>query len=176
MKDEKSKITAVAIEKMIDFYQGNLRDIEHFLKVWAYAKTIGEQESVDENTQGILELAAVVHDISCPLCREKYGNTNGKNQELESEPLVKEFFEGMPVSEQKVERIIWLVTHHHTYTNIDGIDYQILIEADFLVNINEDGLDSSKQGLDSIRKIKENIFKTKTGTKILESIYLSKVN
>ena len=39
MKDEKSKITAVAIEKMIDFYQGNLRDIEHFLKVWAYAKT-----------------------------------------------------------------------------------------------------------------------------------------
>lgn len=52
MKDEKSKITAVAIEKMIDFYQGNLRDIEHFLKVWAYAKTIGEQESVDENTQG----------------------------------------------------------------------------------------------------------------------------
>ena len=110
MKDEKSKITAVAIEKMIDFYQGNLRDIEHFLKVWAYAKTIGEQESVDENTQGIFELAAVVHDISCPLCREKYGNTNGKNQELESEPLVKEFLEGMPVSEQKVERIIWLVT------------------------------------------------------------------
>ena len=137
MKDEKSKITAVAIEKMIDFYQGNLRDIEHFLKVWAYAKTIGEQESVDENTQGILELAAVVHDISCPLCREKYGNTNGKNQELESEPLVKEFFEEMPVSEQKVERIIWLVTHHHTYTNIDGIDYQILIEADFLVNASE---------------------------------------
>ena len=34
MKDEKSKITAVAIEKMIDFYQGNLRDIEHFMKVW----------------------------------------------------------------------------------------------------------------------------------------------
>ena len=93
MKDEKSKITAVAIEKMIGFYQGNLRDIEHFLKVWAYAKTIGEQESVDENTQEVLELAAVVHDISCPLCREKYGNTNGKNQELESEPLVKEFFE-----------------------------------------------------------------------------------
>ena len=65
MKDEKSKITAVAIEKMIDFYQGNLRDIEHFLKVWAYAKTIGEQESVDENTQGILELG-YLYRISDP--------------------------------------------------------------------------------------------------------------
>ena len=36
------------IEKMIDFYQGNLRDIEHFLKVWAYAKTIGEQEGAKD--------------------------------------------------------------------------------------------------------------------------------
>ena len=166
MKDEKSKITAVAIEKMIDFYQGNLRDIEHFLKVWAYAKTIGEQESVDENTQGILELAAVVHDISCPLCREKYGNTNGKNQELESEPLVKEFLEGMPVSEQKVERIIWLVTHHHTYTNIDGIDYQILIEADFLVNLYEDN-----SPISAVNNAKEKIFKTKSGIKILEYMF-----
>ena len=163
MKDEKSKITAVAIEKMIDFYQGNLRDIEHFLKVWAYAKTIGEQESVDENTQGILELAAVVHDISCPLCREKYGNTNGKNQELESEPLVKEFLEGMPVSEQKVERIIWLVTHHHTYTNIDGIDYQILIEADFLVNASESNFSKV-----SIENAKSRIFKRR----IIKSITL----
>ena len=163
MKDEKSKITAVAIEKMIDFYQGNLRDIEHFLKVWAYAKTIGEQESVDENTQGILELAAVVHDISCPLCREKYGNTNGKNQELESEPLVKEFFEGMPVSEQKVERIIWLVTHHHTYTNIDGIDYQILIEADFFVNASESNFSKV-----SIENAKSRIFKRR----IIKSIIL----
>ena len=168
MKDEKSKITAVAIEKMIGFYQGNLRDIEHFLKVWAYAKTIGEQESVDENTQEVLELAAVVHDISCPLCREKYGNTNGKNQELESEPLVKEFFEGMPVSEQKVERIIWLVTHHHTYTNIDGMDYQILVEADFLVNADEDRLSS-----DAIENFKEKIFKTTTGIAVLENNYLN---
>lgn len=167
MKDEKSKITAVAIEKMIDFYQGNLRDIEHFLKVWAYAKTIGEQESVDENTQGILELAAVVHDISCPLCREKYGNTNGKNQELESEPLVKEFFEEMPISEQKVERIIWLVTHHHTYTNIDGIDYQILIEADFLVNASESNFSKV-----SIENAKSRIFKTAAGCRLLESIFL----
>ena len=166
MKDEKSKITAVAIEKMIDFYQGNLRDIEHFLKVWAYAKTIGEQESVDENTQGNLELAAVVHDISCPLCREKYGNTNGKNQELESEPLVKEFFEGMPVSEQKVERIIWLVTHHHTYTNIDGIDYQILIEADFLVNIMDEGL--SKE---AALKAYHSIFKTACGKTICREMF-----
>ena len=167
MKDEKSKITAVAIEKMIDFYQGNLRDIEHFLKVWAYAKTIGEQESVDENTQGILELAAVVHDISCPLCREKYGNTNGKHQEEESGPLVEAFFADLPVGTLNVDRIKWLVEHHHTYTNVNGLDYQILLEADFLVNAGESGY--SKEMIENARK---NIFRTAAGTDLLKSMYL----
>jgi len=46
-------------------------------------------------------LAAIVHDIACPLCRIKYGNTNGKVQEVE------------------------------------GADYQILLEADFIVNADE---------------------------------------
>lgn len=101
------------------------------------AKTIGALEGLDKHTQKVLELAAVVHDISCPLCREKYGNTDGKNQELESPLLVEALFDGLPVECSDVERISWLVAHHHTYTNIDGPDHQILLEADFLVNAGE---------------------------------------
>ena len=82
------KNVAAATRKMIGFYHGNRHDIAHFLKVWAMAKTIGELEGLDGHTQEVLELAAVVHDIACPLCREKYGDTNGKHQELESPPLV----------------------------------------------------------------------------------------
>ena len=33
----------------------------------------------------ILEIAAIVHDIACPLCREKYGRADGYLQEQESE-------------------------------------------------------------------------------------------
>ena len=29
---------------MIEFYKGNRHDVNHFLKVWAMAKTIGELE------------------------------------------------------------------------------------------------------------------------------------
>lgn len=151
-------ITTAAVEKMIEFYHGNLNDIEHFLKVWAYAKTIGEQESLDKNIQETLELAAVVHDIACPLCREKYGNTNGKNQELESAPLVKEFFQDLDVPETRVERITWLVTHHHTYTDVEGMDYQVLLEADFLVNASE-----SHYSKESVETAKDRIFQTATG-------------
>ena len=110
---------AAAIEKMTDFYKGNIHDIYHFLKVWAFAKNIGEAEGLDPKTQETLEMAAVVHDIACPLCREKYGNTSGKHQEEESAPLVAEFFKDVPAGELDVERITWLVTHHHTYTNVE---------------------------------------------------------
>ena len=159
-------IVSSAIEKMIAFYQGNLHDINHFLKVWAFAKTIGEQEGLDDQTQLTLEPAAVVHDIACPLCRQKYGNTNGKYQELESPPLVEDFFAGMPVEGDMAERISWLVAHHHTYTHVDRLDYQILLEADFLVNAFEDGLSA-----ENICTFRENVFRTKTGTKLLNLMF-----
>lgn len=160
-------LISTAIEKMIDFSEGNIHDIDHFLKVWSLARTIGKEEKLDSETQEILELSAVVHDIECPLCREKYGNTNGKHQEEESAPLVKAFFSEFPVRVQNVERIKFLVGHHHTYTNVDGLDYQILLEADFLVNAGESGY--SKEMIENAR---ENIFRTATGIRLLDIMFL----
>lgn len=158
---------AAATEKMIEFYRGNLHDIDHFLKVWAMAKTIGELEGLDSHTQEVLELTAVVHDIACPLCREKYGNTNGSNQELESPPLVETFFEGLPVDPADLSRISFLVAHHHTDTGVDGLDYQILLEADFLVNAGESGYSRAV-----IEKFRQRVFRTKSGIRLLDSMYL----
>ena len=160
-------IVTAATEKMIEFYRGNLRDIDHFLKVWAIAKTIGELEGLNSHTQEVLELTAVVHDIACPLCREKYGNTNGSNQELESPPLVEAFFEGMPVDPADLSRISFLVAHHHTDTGVDGLDYQILLEADFLVNAGESGYSRAV-----IEKFRQRVFRTKSGIRLLDSMYL----
>ncbi len=159
-------MTSAAIEKMISFYKGNLHDIDHSLKVYAFARTIGELEGLDSHTQEILELSAIAHDIACPLCREKYGNTNGKNQELESASLVEEFFKEFNMPEKSLERISWIVSHHHTYTNVDGPDYQILLEADYIVNSEE-----SKYPIDSVKAAYNEIFKTDSGKRLLKSIY-----
>ena len=78
---------AQIMEKMIAFSEGNIHDITHLSCVWTYAKTIGELEGLDADTQFILEVAAITHDIACPLCRKKYGNTNGKYQEQEGVPV-----------------------------------------------------------------------------------------
>ena len=94
------EIIARLMERMIYFSEGNIHDIDHLVRVWNYAKTIGELEGLDADTQYVLEVAAIVHDIACPLCREKYGNTNGKYQEAEGAPMAAAFL---------VEYIAWKI-------------------------------------------------------------------
>ena len=156
-------------EKMIAFSAGNTADIHHFLCVWAYAKTIGEEEGLDEKTLFLLEATAIIHDISCPLCREKYGNTDGKHQEAESPRLVRDFLADSGFDTALIDRISFLIAHHHTVTGIDGMDYQILIEADFLVNAAEKGL-----GKEAVSHFLENVAKTDCGRRLLQSIFLDK--
>ncbi len=152
--------------KMIEYSNGNLHDINHFMKVYAYAKTIGECEKLDSKTQTTLEVAAILHDIACPLCREKYGNTNARCQETEGAILAEAFLKDMGYSHALIERVVFLVGHHHTLKDIEGMDYQILLEADYLVNADE-----GKQSEESIRNVMERIFQTKTGISLLKSMY-----
>jgi HD superfamily phosphodiesterase len=157
------------ITKMIEYSEANLHDINHFMKVYAYAKTIGECEKLDATTQTVLEIAAIVHDIACPLCRAKYGNTNGKYQEKEGEILVAEFLKDTEYSEEVINRVIFLVGHHHTLKGITGRDYQILVEADYIVNADESNYSAA-----NINTVRDTIFKTATGIALLESIYALK--
>ena len=60
----------------------------------------------------------------------------------------------------------YLVGHHHTYENIDGMDYQILVEADFLVNFYEDQLPAG-----AIRTAREKIFRTAAGRELCALLY-----
>ena len=73
----------------------------------------------------------------------------------------REMLTALGFQERVIRRVEYLVGHHHTYKDIDGLDYQILVEADFLVNYFEDGLDK-----EHIKKSAEKIFKTETGKKI----------
>lgn len=152
--------------KMVKYSDGNLHDINHFMKVYAYAKTIADCEKVTREELEIIQIAAILHDIACPLCREKYGNTNGRLQEKEGVVLAGEFLQGSGLPDEMIERIVFLVGHHHTLDEVDGIDYQILLEADYLVNADELGY--SKK---NIQNTMESLFKTSTGKALLQSVY-----
>ena len=153
------------MEKMIAFSEGNVNDIDHLIRVWTYAKMIGELEKLDAETQFILEIAAITHDIACPLCREKYGSTNGKYQEREGEPMVRTFLADTDMSIEQIDRVAWLVAHHHTFSDIDGLDYQILVEADYIANASENGYSQV-----NVRNFMEKFMRTESGKRILTAV------
>lgn len=156
------------MQKMILQCAGDLKkhDIAHFIKVHSYARLIGHLEKLDVKTMEILEISAIVHDIACPLCREKYGSTLGAYQEKEGPVLVKEFLQEFALPDETVSRIMFLVGHHHSYDHVQGIDHQILLEADFLVNGDEMKLDQKQ-----ISTMRDRIFKTESGMILLNAIY-----
>ncbi len=158
----------IVIESAIEYFGNDIRRISHFLKVYGYAKMIGECEGISQEEQKILEVTAVLHDIGIKIAEEKYGSSAGNLQEQEGPSVANEILERLGYEEAFRERVCFLIGHHHTYHQIQGMDYQILVEADFLVNIHEDGIQK-----DAIEHVQNKIFKTNTGKKILQSIFLS---
>ena len=155
---------------MISYNNADPMRIQHTTKVHAYARLIGHGEGLDEGAQFILESAALVHDIGIRASEKKYGHQNGKLQEQEGPAVARDLLERLGgYTEVQIERICWLIAHHQTYHVCEDMDYQILIEADFLVNLYEDN--ESPKAIEAIRR---NIFKTKSGLKIFDDMYANK--
>lgn len=152
---------------MIDYYEGDARRINHFLKVHAFAAIIARAEGVPEDITELIEATAYLHDIGIKVSEEKHNSASGYYQQIEGPPVARKMLEGMGVDNALIDRICYIIAHHHNYAKIDGIDYQIIIEADFIVNMYEDN-----GSQDTIKSVGEKIFKTKTGLEILRKLYL----
>lgn len=161
--------TGRVIASMIDYYAGDARRINHFMKVYGFVKTIGELEQLDKRTLQILEVAAVTHDIGIKNSEIKYNSSAGCYQQTEGPPEAKKLLEDLWFDEELIERVCWLIAHHHTYDDIVDIDCQILIEADFLVNAYEDDLSA-----EAVQHVEQLIFRTKTGKRLLNEMYTKK--
>lgn len=78
--------------------------------------------------------------------------------------------EKLGFEEDVIERVCFLVSKHHTYSGVERkMDYRILLEADFLVNFYEFGLEKR-----SIYAAKDVIMKTETGRKMCRLMFWSK--
>jgi HD superfamily phosphodiesterase len=152
---------------MINYFKNDPRRINHSLKVYGFALAISSMECVREKESLIINLAAVLHDIGIKEAERKYNSTAGNYQEIEGPPIAKQILENLGVEKSIIERVCHLIGNHHSYLKIDGIDFQIIVEADFLVNIYEDSLDR-----DMIVNIRKKYFKTKRGIELLDTMYL----
>ena len=152
---------------MIRYNCDDTRRINHSLKVFSYAKCIIENESTDKSLIETVCLSAILHDIGIHVCKEKYNSSAGKYQEIEGPPIAETMLLKYYDNADIIQRVLYLIAHHHTYNKIDGLDYQVLIEADFIVNLEEE-----KSSRETILAACNKMFKTDTGTKLLHSMLL----
>lgn len=154
------------ITAMMDYYRYDPARIQHFLKVYELSRLIGTLEGTSDTLQYILDTAAIVHDIGIKRSEEKFGDCSGKHQEEEGPAEARSMLTALNYPEQVIDRVCYLVAHHHTYHDVDGLDYQILIEADFLVNLFE-----SKAADEACRDVYERIFRTTSGKRVMRRMY-----
>ena len=161
------------VDKVLDLaitYNGNdVKRINHLLKVFSFARHIGIKEHCDTQLQTTIEIAALLHDIGIHEAEKKHNSSAGNWQEIEGPTVAEELLKDLNMDAAMLDRVLFLIGHHHSYAAIDGLDFQILVEADFLVNIFEDEMSKS-----SIKGIREKIFRTKSGTGLLDQLYLGK--
>ena len=153
---------------VIKYDHGDVKRIQHLIKVHDLCLTIGLMENMPAEELWTLEAAAMLHDIGIHAGEAKHGGKcTGKHQEEEGPAVAQEILDSVGgFSAQQTKHIKYLIAHHHTYNDIQRLDYQILVEADFLVNLYEDG-----EPLSAVEKVQERIFKTASGLAVLKSMY-----
>lgn len=154
--------------KAVEYNAGDPRRVQHLLKVWAFSRAIGQAEGLSGEMLESLEAAAILHDIGIHEAERKHGSSAGPYQEQEGPSVARPMLNAVGASPASAERVCFLIAHHHSPAASDGLDFRILLEADFLVNAYEEGLPQK-----ACRTAGERLFRTQTGKAYLQALYLA---
>lgn len=161
-----SLIREKAINLMKEHFKNGEWYVNHALQVTAFAETIMHNENMESPfAQQVITLAGIFHDVGIPAAIEKHGSGAGPLQEQEGEPLARALMTVLNVRPDILERVCYIVGHHHTLSAVDGPDFQVIWEADALVNIpNSWGKRAYEHTLPEMIEL---TFRTRTGKELI---------
>ncbi|WP_097015316.1 HD domain-containing protein [Anaerocolumna aminovalerica] len=150
------------ISEMKEVFKEISFGVEHTLKVLNNAEDIMKGENIGEEENELISIVTILHDIGAVEAQRKYGTIEGAYQEKEGPAVAKEILKKVGYN-KNIDRICFIIGNHHTPSKIDGLDFQIQWEADFLENLTV--MDKEKEQQKIKKYIDEN-FKTVTGKKM----------
>lgn len=168
MTDKSDYYRDMYIEELKNHFGPDQRRVNHALKVLSYAEKIMEGEGVDEAMRNVVTITALLHDVGIKAAEQKYNSSAGVYQEIEGPPIVTEIMARHNEPEEIIRRVAYIVGGHHTSAKNNGLDFQIIWEADLIVNIGEEGLADNTERVTSI--IAKN-FRTSTGIRVARELY-----
>jgi len=162
--DFKEKI----LSEMINYFGDDIKRITHAMKVTHFAEKILEQES--DADRRVVVISAILHDIGIKQCELKYNSTNGQLQEKEGPPIAREILQKVGIKQEIMDEVCKIIASHHSSGEIDTLNFKILWDSDWLVNI-EAELDLNNK--EKLKKSIDKIFLTNAGKQIAKEKYLS---
>ena len=154
------------IKAMEAYFNRDTKRINHAHRVTEYAEQLWQKEGGDYQ---VVIGAAVLHDIGIHQAEKKYGSSSGKYQEIEGPPVARKILTDLWFTAEKIEIICDIIAHHHSPGKITTIDFTVVYDADWLVNL-KDEYDIRNQ--DKLNRIIDNVFLTRSGKALAREIYL----
>ena len=154
------------IKELEDYFGSDAKRIAHAKKVMEFAEGILKQEKADWN---IVMPASILHDVGIKPAEEKYGSNAGYLQEKEGPEIARKILLKLGVKKEDIAEICRIIACHHSPGEIDTINFKVLYDADWLVNLKDELKDSDQE---KIGKLIDKVFLTKTGRVMAEGIYL----
>ena len=142
------------------------RDIMHTQSVSHFTRMISEAEGMSDTECEIHEISAWLHDIGCPVARDKYGTSRPPYQEEEGRALVHEWLDGDDsFTKDEVDWLADVVGTHHRVAESKRLHFEPLYEADLIVNIFEGSYKDPQSFVDS------GAVSTNTGLKLFRELF-----
>ncbi len=152
-----------ALYEMACYFGKDTRRTNHAMKVYGRACAIASGTPLTEEERLTLGLAAILHDIGIRESERKYQSAAPIYQQSEGPPVAREILDRLECDPGITERVCFLIAHHHMYGAVDGTDFQILVEADFIVNTEEGEFDGAQAGIFLTK-----YFRTDEGKRMME--------
>jgi putative nucleotidyltransferase with HDIG domain len=157
----------ILIQKMKDVFGKDDKRINHALAVLKYAEQIHKVEGGDSN---VVIAAAILHDIGIHEAELKYGSAAGKYQELEGPSIAMEILQDEDLPSETVEHICRIIANHHSARDIDTLEFRVIWDADWLVNIPDE---CGRMSKDELKEFIERIFRTNMGRQLAKNLYVN---
>jgi urease accessory protein UreE len=151
------------IAEMKDIFKEVPYGIDHTLTVLKNAETIMDGEDIKGAERELIAVVALLHDIGAVEAQDKHGSMDAMYQEKEGPAIAERILKDLNYDNEFIERVCFIIGHHHTPSTIDGIDFQIQWEADLLENLESMDIKNDRPRLKQY--IEEN-FKTSMGKSI----------
>lgn len=154
------------LKELGDYFGADTKRINHAKKVLGYAEELLKKEQAGWH---IVIPAAILHDVGIKAAEEKYGSSAGHYQEKEGPEIAKKILHKMNLNKKDIEEICEIIAHHHTPGKVDTLNFKVLYDADWLVNLKDETDIKDKKKL---KQAIERIFLTKSGKELAERLYL----